>query len=207
MIACEIKRKHALVYIFFEMTVSINKINFPSMCCLLFWWISFIVPKSLWIWCSRPKVFFYLFCTVLVEPWVLQCNAARNWRFHWNDSMSDTISTHLLTTLINSNSSTDLPSIDWLLYYAWSISRKWVISKLTLLAPMSHFYIPWKRQKTFGFMTFSGRRYRNEKLTWKGLKWSSTVPIILRDLGSSLANTFEDVVEKISWNKRTRFRK
>ena len=27
---------------------------------------------------------------------------------------------------------------------------------LTLFTPMSHFYIPWKRYKTFGFLTFSG---------------------------------------------------
>ena len=27
---------------------------------------------------------------------------------------------------------------------------------LTHFSPMSHFYIPWKRQKTYGFLTFSG---------------------------------------------------
>ena len=27
---------------------------------------------------------------------------------------------------------------------------------LTLFTPVSHFYTPWKRQKTFGFLTFSG---------------------------------------------------
>ena len=70
MIACEIKRKHALVYmIFFEMTVSIIKINFLSMFCSFFWWISFIVPKSLRIYLCRPEVFLYLFATVLNALW------------------------------------------------------------------------------------------------------------------------------------------
>ena len=27
---------------------------------------------------------------------------------------------------------------------------------LTHFSPVSHFYTPWKRQKTFGFLTFSG---------------------------------------------------
>ena len=27
---------------------------------------------------------------------------------------------------------------------------------LTHFSPVSHFYSPWKRQKTFGFLTFSG---------------------------------------------------
>ena len=27
---------------------------------------------------------------------------------------------------------------------------------LTYFSPVSHFYNPWKRQKTFGFLTFSG---------------------------------------------------
>ena len=32
---------------------------------------------------------------------------------------------------------------------------------------MLHFYIPWKRQKIFGFLTFSGDR--NETMGWNGL--------------------------------------
>ena len=31
---------------------------------------------------------------------------------------------------------------------------------------MSHFYTPWKRQKIFGFLTFSG-----SIVMWHGLKW------------------------------------
>ena len=30
------------------------------------------------------------------------------------------------------------------------------IDKLTHFSPVPHFYTPWKRQKTFGFLTFSG---------------------------------------------------
>ena len=30
------------------------------------------------------------------------------------------------------------------------------IPTLTHITPMSHFYTPWKRQKTSGFLTFSG---------------------------------------------------
>ena len=32
----------------------------------------------------------------------------------------------------------------------------WFSSSLTHFSPMSHFYTPWKRQKTCGFLTFSG---------------------------------------------------
>ena len=28
--------------------------------------------------------------------------------------------------------------------------------EITHFSPVSHFYIPWKRQTTFGFLTFSG---------------------------------------------------
>ena len=31
-----------------------------------------------------------------------------------------------------------------------------LIFHLTHLSPMFHFYTPWKRQKTFSFLTFSG---------------------------------------------------
>ena len=31
-----------------------------------------------------------------------------------------------------------------------------VMLNLTHFSPVSHFYTPWKRQKTFGFLTFSG---------------------------------------------------
>ena len=36
------------------------------------------------------------------------------------------------------------------------IMFKSVKSSLTHFNPVSHFYTPWKRQKTFGFLTFSG---------------------------------------------------
>ena len=40
------------------------------------------------------------------------------------------------------------------------------LSHLTHFSPMSHFYTPWKRQKTSSFMTFSGG------IKWNiGLKW------------------------------------
>ena len=45
-------------------------------------------------------------------------------------------------------------------------------SHLTHFSPVSHFYTPWKRQKTKGFLTlFSDvfRRYRNVTLAWNGL--------------------------------------
>ena len=32
-------------------------------------------------------------------------------------------------------------------------------TSLTHFSPVSHFYTPWKRQKTFGFLTFSGVRF------------------------------------------------
>ena len=31
-----------------------------------------------------------------------------------------------------------------------------ITDRLTHFSPMSHFYTPWKRQKTIGFLTFSG---------------------------------------------------
>ena len=39
----------------------------------------------------------------------------------------------------------------WLLYFCPS-----EIYSLTHFSPVSHFYTPWKRQRTFGFLTFSG---------------------------------------------------
>ena len=39
---------------------------------------------------------------------------------------------------------------------------------LAFFTPMSHFYTPWKRQKTFVFF-YIFREYRNGTLTWKGL--------------------------------------
>ena len=41
------------------------------------------------------------------------------------------------------------------LFYTVSASRNF-ITALTHFSPVSHFYTPWKRQKTFGFLTFSG---------------------------------------------------
>ena len=40
-------------------------------------------------------------------------------------------------------------------------------STLTHLSPVSHFYTPWKRQETFGFLTFSG----GIEMWHTGLKW------------------------------------
>ena len=42
----------------------------------------------------------------------------------------------------------------------WYRVRFWIYllnyNSLTHFSPVSHFYTPWKRQKTFGFLTFSG---------------------------------------------------
>ena len=48
-------------------------------------------------------------------------------------------------------------------HYGWFKSWQIFFSLLPILVPMSHFYTPWKRQKTYGFRTFSGR-YRNVTL-------------------------------------------
>ena len=34
--------------------------------------------------------------------------------------------------------------------------KMWSSAALTHFSPVLHFYTPWKRQKTFGFLTFSG---------------------------------------------------
>ena len=42
------------------------------------------------------------------------------------------------------------------------------VSLLTHFSPVSHFYTPWKRQETFGFLTFSGGM---EMWHWTKIKW------------------------------------
>ena len=51
----------------------------------------------------------------------------------------------------------------WLLYFCPS-----EIYSLTHFSPVSHFYTPWKRQRTFGFLTFSGgiEMWRWTKMDW-----------------------------------------
>ena len=39
---------------------------------------------------------------------------------------------------------------------AVSLNNELQKNVLTNFSPMSHFYTPWKRQKTYGFLTFSG---------------------------------------------------
>ena len=41
-------------------------------------------------------------------------------------------------------------------------------SMLTLFSPIFNFYNPWKHQKTFGFLTFSG----GIEMVYWGLKWA-----------------------------------
>ena len=52
----------------------------------------------------------------------------------------------------------------------WSLLNVYDIEKplmaLTLFRPVFHFYIPWKRQKTYGFLTFPGVIERNIGLKW-----------------------------------------
>ena len=44
------------------------------------------------------------------------------------------------------------------------------MSALTRFSPMSHFYTPWKRQKIYGFLTFSGSIKLQKKLSRLGIK-------------------------------------
>ena len=37
-----------------------------------------------------------------------------------------------------------------------NIQLSYIENQLTHFRPVSHFYTPWKRQKIFGFVTFSG---------------------------------------------------
>ena len=41
--------------------------------------------------------------------------------------------------------------------------------QLTHFSPVSNFFTPWKRQKTFGFLTFSGGIEWNTRLKWAKL--------------------------------------
>ena len=45
--------------------------------------------------------------------------------------------------------------LDWLTYQSFTLDIAY-FSVLTHFSPVSHFYTPWKRQKTFGFLTLSG---------------------------------------------------
>ena len=46
--------------------------------------------------------------------------------------------------------------------------QKWRIKlALTHFSPVWHFYTPWKRQKTFGFLTFSGGIEMWPKVFWR----------------------------------------
>ena len=43
-----------------------------------------------------------------------------------------------------------------LIAYAYIVRIVAIWQRLTQFSPVSHFYTPWKRQKTKGFLTFSG---------------------------------------------------
>ena len=47
--------------------------------------------------------------------------------------------------------------------FSWTIQ---FFATLTHFSPMSHFYTPWKRQKTFCFLTFSGGIEYDTGLKW-----------------------------------------
>ena len=63
---------------------------------------------------------------------------------------------------------------------AFNVQNKWFKNLiLTYFSPMSYFYTPWKLQKTYGFLTFSGGIEM-----W--LKWVKGLPGAVLDIGLGL---------------------
>ena len=68
----------------------------------------------------------------------------------------------------------------------WMLSFSLWISFEPIFSPMSHFYTPWKRLKTYGFLTFPGGVQKCDT----GLKW---VNRYIRNLSDGLKFYFRQV--------------
>ena len=91
----------------------------------------------------------------------------------------------------------------------WSQDVNWTYKRhsedvqytlLTHFSPMSHFYTPWKRQKTIGFLTFSGI----EMWHWTKMGWCLMyVQFMSRFPGVLVATLHENIYHKclFHWKK------
>ena len=77
------------------------------------------------------------------------------WGFKW--LLSERPLIHLVTKVLGLHKNLWKRKRWWFKrHYGWFKSWQIFFSLLPILVPMSHFYTPWKRQKTYGFRTFSG---------------------------------------------------
>ena len=62
----------------------------------------------------------------------------------------------------------------WILNLSFTVSE--YLNTFTHFSPVLHFYNPWKRQKTFGFLTFSGGIECDTGLKWVNTSHASLYP-------------------------------